>query len=146
LDKLGVLTNFVSPRIYEAVADCSTYEVAIKILKDLYVKPSNEIFARYCVATRRQKARESLDEFLQALKMLSKECNFKTVTAEQYKEEAVRDAFISGLQSSLIRQRLLENRTLDLSTMFDQYSFGLCAEKFRTIFSVLRDISYGRST
>jgi len=110
LDKLGVLTNFVSPRIYEAVADCTNYEVAIKILKDLYVKPSNEIFARYCLATGRQKAGESLDEFFQALKMLSKECNFKTVTAEQYREEAVRDTFNSGLQSSLIRQRLLENR------------------------------------
>jgi len=46
--------------------------------------------------------------------MLSKECNFKTVTAELYREEAVRDVFISGLQSSLIRQRLLENRTSDL--------------------------------
>jgi len=52
--------------------------------------------------------------------MLSKECNFKTVTAELYREEAVRDVFISGLQSSLIRQRLLENRTPDLFTMFDQ--------------------------
>ena len=32
-------------------------------------------------------------------------------------EESIRDAFISGLQSSLI---LLENKTLDLKTMFDQ--------------------------
>ncbi|XP_068737267.1 uncharacterized protein [Montipora capricornis] len=40
--------------------------------------------------------------------------------AAQYCEESIRDAFISGLQSSLIRQRLLENKTLDLITMFDQ--------------------------
>ncbi|XP_015749527.1 PREDICTED: uncharacterized protein LOC107329347 [Acropora digitifera] len=35
-------------------------------------------------------------------------------------EESIRDALISGSQSSLIRQRLLENKTLDLKTMFDQ--------------------------
>ena len=32
----------------------------------------------------------------------------------------IRDAFITGLQSNLIRQRLLENKTLDFKTMFDQ--------------------------
>ena len=37
-----------------------------------------------------------------------------------YREESIRDAFIAGLASSLIRQRLLENKTLDLKTMFDQ--------------------------
>ena len=36
------------------------------------------------------------------------------------KDEAVRDAFITDLQSSYIRQRLLENTTLDLNTMFTQ--------------------------
>ena len=35
-------------------------------------------------------------------------------------EESIRDAFISELQSSLIRQRLLEKKTLDLKTVFDQ--------------------------
>jgi len=42
------------------------------------------------------------------------------VTAIRYCEESIRDAFIAGLQSNLIRQRLLENKTLDLKTMFDQ--------------------------
>ena len=135
LNKLGVLTNFVSPKVYEAIADSDTYEAAIEILKDLYVKPSNEIFARYCLATRRQKAGESLEEFLQALRTLSKECNFKNVTAEQCREEAVRDAFISGLHSSLIRQRLLENRTLDLPTMFDQARALDSAQKNSELFS-----------
>ena len=38
----------------------------------------------------------------------------------QHSKESIRDAFISGLTSGLIRQRLLENKTLDLSMMFDQ--------------------------
>ena len=61
-----------------------------------------------------------MDEFLQNLKVLSKDCNFKSVTAEQHREEYIRDSFISSLQSNAIRQRLLENNTLDLGTMFNQ--------------------------
>ena len=50
-------------------------------------------------------------------------------------EEAIRDAFISGLQSSLIRQRLLENRTLDLATMFDQAMALDAAQKNSELYS-----------
>ena len=39
----------------------------------------------------------SLDEFLQQLRKLSKDCNLKDVTADQYREELVRDSFINGL-------------------------------------------------
>ncbi|XP_071836380.1 uncharacterized protein [Apostichopus japonicus] len=119
-NKLCILTNFVSPKVYESIADCTTYETAIKILGDLYVKPKNEIFARHLLATRRQEPGESLDTYLQALKTLANDCNFKSVTAEAYRDEYIRDSFISGLLSPSIRQRLLENKTLDLQTMHDQ--------------------------
>ncbi len=36
------------------------------------------------------------------------------------REEAIRDAFITGLLSNAIRQRLLKNKTLDLGSMFSQ--------------------------
>ena len=90
------------------------------MLKSLYVKTPNEIFARHKLATRKQQPGESLDEYLQELKILSKDCNFSDVTAYQYRDEAVRDAFITGLLSTNIRQRLLENKTLNLQTAFDQ--------------------------
>ena len=48
------------------------------------------------------------------------DCNYQVVTAVQNRDNAIRDAFITGLQSSHMRQRLLENKTLDLATMFDQ--------------------------
>ena len=120
LDKLAVLSNFVSPSIFQHIEDCTDYETSIETLQTLFIKPKNEIFARHLLATRKQAPTETLDEYLQALKTLSKDCNFKNVTAAQYCKESIRDAFISGLQSSLIRQRLLENKTLDLKTMFDQ--------------------------
>ena len=61
-----------------------------------------------------------LDEFLQSLKTLSKDGNFQSVSASKYREESIQNAFITGLRSPSIRQRLLENNTLDLKTVFDQ--------------------------
>ena len=61
-----------------------------------------------------------LDEFLQSLKTLSKDGNFQSVAASKYREESIQNAFITGLRSPSIRQRLLENNSLDLKTVFDQ--------------------------
>ncbi|XP_069990683.1 uncharacterized protein [Penaeus vannamei] len=113
LNKLGLLINFVSPKIYESISECTTYDDALTTLQSQFVKPTNEVFARHRLATRRQEPGESLDVYFRALKILSKECNFKAVTATQHCEEYMRDAFISGLQSPAIRQRLLENKTLE---------------------------------
>ncbi|XP_045130528.1 uncharacterized protein LOC123515737 [Portunus trituberculatus] len=120
VDKLGLLTNFVSPRVYETISECDSYDDALSTLQALYVKPANEVFARHSLATHRQQPEETLDEYFRALMTLSKECNFKAVSETQHCEEYIRDSFISGLQSPMIRQRLLENKTLDLTTIFDQ--------------------------
>ena len=120
LNKLCVLTNYVTPKIYESFAECATNDETIQTLEALFVKPTNEIFSRHLLATRCQHAGETLDEYLRALKTLSKYCNFNSVTAALHREESTRDAFTSGLQSSLIRQRLLENKTLYLAAIFDQ--------------------------
>ena len=120
LNKLQVLTNHVSPRIFEYIEHCESYDDALATIKALYIKPTNEVFARHLLATQRQRSGETMDEFLQALKTLAKDYKFKDVTATVYRDEAVCDAFISGLQSNSIRQRLLENTTLDLKTMFTQ--------------------------
>ena len=119
-DKYRTLVNFVSHSVYEYIEDCTSYETALEALKRVFIKTPNEIFARHLLATRRQKSGETLTEFLQDLRRLSKDCNLKNVTAEQYREELVRDSFINGLLSPLIRQRLLENSQLDLKTAFDQ--------------------------
>ncbi|XP_042218088.1 uncharacterized protein LOC121863481 [Homarus americanus] len=84
------------------------------------------IFARHLLAKRRQQPGETLDEFLRELRKLSKDCNLKPVTAEQYREELIHDAFINGISSPLIWQRLLENKTLGLQNAYNQaYSLDL---------------------
>lgn len=104
----------------QTISECVIHDSAITTLKSQYIKSTNEVFARYHLANHHQHVGESLDEYFQALKSLSKDCNFETVTAAQYCEESIQDAFISGIQSPVIRQRLLENKILDLTTMFNQ--------------------------
>ena len=94
-----MLTNYVAPSVYEYIADCNVYESAITDLKELYVKPQNEIYARHVLATHRQEINESIDVCLQILKRLSKDLNFTALTAEQHRQSYIRDAFISDLYS-----------------------------------------------
>ena len=120
LDKLRILTNFVAPDIYKLFSDSNNYDEPIAKLKAAYVKTPNEIFARHTLSARKQRPEESLDEYLRVLTVLSKDCNFKPVTAFEHRDQFIRDAFISGLLNNQIRQRLLENKELDLQTAFDQ--------------------------
>ena len=57
-----------------------------------------------------------LEYLLTSLRNSAKDCNFKAVNAETYCKESIRDTFISGLSSNLIRQRLLEDQSLTLKT------------------------------
>lgn len=119
-EKLNLLFAHISSKVFQYITECTTYASAISKLTDIYVKAKNEVFARHLLSTRKQQNGESLDEFLLILKKLSRDCNYRNVTAEVYKSECVRDAFISGLQSNNIRQRLLENKTLTLEDAFEQ--------------------------
>ena len=96
------------------------YNLAKTVLTETFVKAVNEVFARHLLATRRQKPGETLDIYFHALHALAKDCNFTNVTAAEFKNQSIRDAFITGIQSSTIRQRLLENTTLTLADMVKQ--------------------------
>ena len=128
-DKLSILINFVSATIYEYIADATTYNEAITILNDTYIKKKNEVFARHILSTSKQNPGESLDQFLNRLKSLAKDCGFTAVSAEKHRDDSIRDAFISGIVSGGIRQRLLEKDKLDLKTAFDTARSLEMAEK-----------------
>ena len=117
-DKLVTLTNYVTSDVYEHIADSASYNSAINTLKELYVKQKNEIYNRHVLGSRRQREGETLDQYIQELTKLSKECTFVDVAAVQYCIEYIRDAFINGIQSKDIRQRLLENATLTKDEAF----------------------------
>ena len=90
-DKLNTLINYIDHNVYDYISECNNYDSVIEILKNLYVKPKNVVFARHLLATGKQKSGENIGEYLQALKELSKDCNFTTVDAATYCNEAIRD-------------------------------------------------------
>ena len=110
----------VSAEVYEYISECADYTTALQILESTYIVPKNIIYARHLLVTRQQKHGENLDEFLNALKLLAKDCNCQPVSAEENKQALIRDALINGLSSANIRQRLLENTTLTLDRAFTQ--------------------------
>ena len=119
LDKLGLLFNNVSADIFSYISSQDSYSEAIKVLEDMYIRPQNTIFARFCLKDRKQGASESMDEYMRQLQILVKDCNYQAVTAQLYEEESIRDAFIAGIGSNDIRQRLLE-QTDNLANIFDK--------------------------
>ena len=118
--KLKLFINLLSPAIFKHISDIHDYSMAMNVLEEIFVKPKNSVFCRHLLATRRQQTDESVDKYLQSPKRLAKDCDFQAVTATQARDKCIRDAFINGITSNHIRQRLLENKTLDLNTAYDQ--------------------------
>ena len=82
------------------------------------------------------KNRKRQDEYLLKLKHLTEDCNYKAVSVEEHKAEVIRNTFVCGLLSRLLRQRLLENVTRDLTTVFDQARALKQAQKSSAFYSL----------
>ena len=89
--KLRCLTKYVSYSVYEYIADYETFYEAIAVLDNIFIKTKNGIFHRHLLATRQQKPKESIEEYIQELNSLSKNIKPKPVTAEEYRQDLVRD-------------------------------------------------------
>ena len=76
-DKLKCLIAHISKYVYDYVSECLTYQEAIKTLERLYVKPCKITFARHLLVTCKQQQAQSLDDYLQKLKQLEKDCNYQ---------------------------------------------------------------------
>ena len=117
--KLELLINYVEPEVYEYISEETTYDSALALLDGLYLKPVNVIYARYTLLNRKQDAGQTVDSFLQVLRGLAKPCQFTLPnTSQLYEEEYIRDAFIAGLSSQDIRQKLLEENLLTLNEAY----------------------------
>ena len=114
------LQNSVSHTIYELISDCVDFDAAITTLDNIYIRPRSVIYNRHKLMTSKQEPLQSIDSFMQSLEQISKTCNFEAVTAEVNRKQYVRDAFINGISSSHIRQRLLESNTLTMDEAFQQ--------------------------
>ena len=119
-NELDLLICFVTPTVYAHIAEEATYGAAIKRLEKLYVKKKNVVCARYLLLSKKQEAGQSIDDFVTTLHQLTKDCNFQNVTAAEYSDQMVLNAFISGLSDASIRQRLLESDDLTFEQAYDK--------------------------
>ena len=126
-DRLLLLFAYVSADVYKYIEDCETYADAIEKLKSIYIKTPNVIFAIHKVATRKQQSRETLEEIFYSF--LSKDCDLQSVTPLAYRNELVQDAFVNGISSHSIRQRLHKNNRLTVNQAFDKACFLRTAQE-----------------
>ena len=122
INKLNVLTAYLTAPIYKVIAEETTYSYdnVVAAQRRLYVKPRNEIFAWRFLATAQQKDDEPIDEFMLRLTGLSQYCNLIAVNAQAYSDDIKRDTFISGISSIFARDRLLENQTLSFNQAYEK--------------------------
>ncbi|OUC47813.1 hypothetical protein D917_06637 [Trichinella nativa] len=139
IDLVKILRLYLTGSTFEYVQGCKTYDDTIAKLNEVYVKPKYVIFARHEFISRKQRDGESLEEFLHALQRLSKNCEYKNVTAEQYHEEMIRDAFINNMSSNEIRTRLLEHSVISLQEGQQGCGIKLCQRKCEAIYQVRPD-------
>ena len=118
--KLKYLVSCVSADVYDYIEEITTFDAAVELLQNLFVRKPNDVTSRHILSTTRQQPGQSLDDYLRTLNSLAKNCTFADVTAVQYRDEYVRDAFISGITSNMIRERLLEKDHLTLKTASEQ--------------------------
>lgn len=113
-EKLDALLSLCGHQAFPLVEDCTTFENAIQRLDKKFSKSSSAIMTRHKLRSQKQ-GNESVEEFLNSLHQLAKKCHTPALSAEQHRQMLIVDAFISGLSSSTIRQRLLESEddTLD---------------------------------
>ncbi|XP_053618601.1 uncharacterized protein K02A2.6-like [Plodia interpunctella] len=114
--KVSTLITVVGEETYNLMCDlCApkhpeekTYEELVELVRAHLEPQRSEIAERHIFRQRRQKAGESLTEYLQALKHLAVTCNFGTRL-----EEDLRDQFVSGLASELMRSRIFTEKAID---------------------------------
>jgi len=80
-----IIVGCLSPAIFPYVEDAVSYDKIVDILKRLYLKKKNNVYARHLLVSRKQTPGESISVYLQALKILAKECSFTEVSANAYR-------------------------------------------------------------
>ena len=75
-----------------------------------YCKPKRNVTVeRYKFNTRMQAAEESIDQFVTALRLIAKDCDFKLL-----EDDLIRDRIVCGTNSDRVKERLLREHDLTL--------------------------------
>ena len=88
--------------------------VILTKLSEYFLPKRNNIYERYVFNSRSQKADESFDQFLTALRKLAATCEFGT-----FEDKMLRDRIVAGLRDHGHRECLLRESTLTLQKAID---------------------------
>ena len=64
-----------------------------------FLKRKSTTYSRHLLLTREQKLNETIGDYVRALKLIAKDCEWRAVSAQEFQTELTRDAFITGLSS-----------------------------------------------
>ena len=88
----------------------------MQALDTLFIMRQNVYCTRHILLTSKLTEDKNICSFVSRLKQLTKDCEFKSVTIEQHRNEMLLIALVNGFKSDSIRQWILE--TIDV--LFDQ--------------------------
>ena len=71
INKLALLTNFLTHKTYLFIAEAATYDEAKTALTRAYHKQKNVVFARHLLMTRTQRPDESIAEYVHSFRELA---------------------------------------------------------------------------
>jgi len=117
--KLDVLFVLCGSRTFPIIEDCQSFEEAMQLLDSKFHKKGSSIMSRHKLRNQKQHENESIELFMSILRSLARKCPVKALTADQYREILICDAFVAGLQSNSIRQRLLESSEDSLENLYN---------------------------
>ncbi|XP_050032370.1 uncharacterized protein [Dermacentor andersoni] len=91
-------------------------EIKTAVRKHPHPRPS-ELYARFSLYKRNQAAKESVADYVTALRKLAEDCGFSD---EQLPLDIMmRDRFVCGLQNEAVQQRLLAEHDLTFNVAYD---------------------------
>ena len=87
VNKLGLFISFLDHQTYSFIIDAATYETARTALDNAYYQQIIVVFARHLLMNRTQNFEDTLDEYVQSLCQLARDCEFKAASQERYRKE-----------------------------------------------------------
>lgn len=94
---------------YQVDESSENVETIIKKFDAYFGTKPNITLSRYTFFTRNQEEGESINQYVTALKLLSKTCDFSTL-----EEGLIRDRIVCGVRSAIVRDRMLRTEDLTL--------------------------------
>ncbi|XP_045458516.1 uncharacterized protein K02A2.6-like [Melitaea cinxia] len=94
---------------FERDEDSDDVNIVLKKFDEYFGMKSNVTLMRYKFFSRNQELGESIQQYVTALRLLSKNCEFSTL-----EEDLIRDRIICGIRQNTVRDRLLRCEELNL--------------------------------